>query len=120
VSRWNLVALGSLAALVTALAAFPYYSAAVARAVVRTVAPGNAARSVALATVTFQIPDMDCPACAVSLAATFKALTGVAEARLDVDSRRAVVDFDSTSQSVSALEEVIREAGFHVASKSGF
>ena len=118
-SRRNLVALGLLAALVAAIVAFPYYSGAVAQAVVGTVAPGSAARSAALVTVTFQIPDMDCPACAVSLAATFKRLPGVAEAKLDVDSRKAVVDFDSASQNVPALEKVIREAGFHVASKSG-
>jgi mercuric ion transport protein len=116
-SRWNLAALGLLAVLVAGLAAFPYYSGAVAQAVVGNPVPRITAGA-ALTTVTFQIPDMDCPACAVSLAATFKRLPGVAEAKLDVENRKAVVAFDPTSQSVPALEKVISEAGFHVASKS--
>jgi copper chaperone CopZ len=114
-SRWNYIALGILAAGVVALAAFPYYSGAVAQMVVRQPGPAHSASSVALSTVVFRLPDMDCPACAVSLSATLRQLPGVADAKLDVPSRQAVVIYDPTAQNVSALEKVIRDGGFHIA-----
>lgn len=114
-SRWNYVALGILAAGVIALAAFPYYSGAVARMVVRQPGPTQSLSSVTLSTVTFRVPDMDCPACAVSLSATLRQLPGVADAKLDVSSRQAVVTYDPAIQNVAALEKVISGAGFHIA-----
>lgn len=116
-SRWNFIALGVVAALVIGLAAFPYYSGAVTHAVVGT-PPNNTVGSGALATVTFQVPDMDCPACAVVLAATFQKLPGVTDAKLDVDNRKAVVTYDPGSENITALERIISDAGFHVASAS--
>ena len=65
--RWNSIALGILGTGVVALAAFPYYSGSVARLVVRQPGPATAVASADLSTVAFQIPDMDCPACAVAL-----------------------------------------------------
>jgi copper chaperone CopZ len=114
-SRWNYIALGILAAGVVALAAFPYYSGAVAQMVVRQPSPAHSASSVALSTVTFRVPDMDCPACAVSLSATLRQLPGVADAKLDVSSQQAVVTYDPATQNVAALEKVISDAGFHIA-----
>jgi len=57
---------------------------------------------------------MDCPACAVSLSATLRKLPGVADAELDVDSRKAVVTYDPSTQNIAALEKVISDAGFHI------
>ena len=114
-SRWNFVALGTVAALVIGLSAFPYYSGAVAHALVGSPSPSTVGTA-ALARVTFQVPDMDCPACAVSLAATFQKLPGVTDAKLDVDNRKAVVTYDPGSQNITALQKVISDAGFHVAS----
>jgi len=114
-SRWNYIALAILAAGVVALAAFPYYSGAVAQMVVRQPGPAHSASSVALSTVAFRVPDMDCPACAVSLSATLRQLPGVTDAKLDVSSRQAVVTYDPTTQNVAALEKVISDAGFHIA-----
>lgn len=116
IDRWNLVALGILATGVVALAAFPYYSGLIARLVVRQAAPVQAATSANLSTVAFQVPDMDCPACAVALSAAFRKLPGVADAKLDVDSRKAVVTYDPGTQNPTELEKVITDAGFHVAS----
>ena len=99
-------------------AAFPYYSGAVAEAVVGTSGPNNTVGSGALVRVTFQIPDMDCPACAVALSASLHKVPGVADAKLDVDGRKAVVTYDSGAQDVAVIERVIRDAGFHVASVS--
>jgi copper chaperone CopZ len=114
-SRWTYVALGILAAGVVALAAFPYYSAAVARMVVWQPGPTQSLSSVTLSTVTFRVPDMDCPACAVSLSATLRQLPGVADAKLDVSSRQAVVTYNPAIQNLAALEKVISGAGFHIA-----
>lgn len=117
-SRWNFVALGTVAALVGGLAAFPYYSGAAAKAVLGTTGPNNTVGSAALVRVTFQIPDMDCPACAVALSASLHKVPGVADAKLDVDRRKAVVTYDSGVQDVDVIEKVISDAGFHVASVS--
>ena len=114
-SRWNRIALGILATGVVALAAFPYYSGAVAQMMVRQPGPARSASSAGLSTVAFQVPDMDCPACAVSLSATLRKLPGVADAKLDVDSRKAVVTYDPSTQNVAALQKVISDAGFHIA-----
>jgi copper chaperone CopZ len=43
---------------------------------------------------------------------------GVADAKLDVDSRKAVVTYDSGTQNLAAIEKVISDAGFHIASVS--
>jgi copper chaperone CopZ len=118
-SRWNYVALAILAAGVIALAALPYYSGAVAQIVVRQPSPTHAASSVALSTVTFRVPDMDCPACAVALSAALDKLPGVAHAKLDVSSRQAVVTYDPATQDAAALEKVISDAGFHIAPGPG-
>jgi copper chaperone CopZ len=60
---------------------------------------------------------MDCSACAVSLSATLRKLPGVSDAKLDVDGRKAVITYDPSTQSIPALEKVITEAGFHIASE---
>lgn len=116
-TRWSFIALGIVAALVIGLAAFPYYSGAVTHALVGNT-PNNTVSSGVLATVTFQVPDMDCPACAVVLAATFEKLPGVTDAKLDVDNRKAVVTYNPGSQNIATLAKVISDAGFHVASAS--
>lgn len=112
--RWNSIALGILATGVVALAAFPYYSGAVARLVVHQPGPASSVSTADLSTVAFQVPDMDCPACAVGLSAAFRKLPGVVDAKLDVDNRKAVVTFDPGTQNVAALQKVITDAGFHV------
>ncbi|HYL15885.1 MAG TPA: cation transporter [Terriglobales bacterium] len=118
VTRWSLISLCAVGVLAAGVAAFPYYSGAVARALIGEPPSNGAAASTALATVTFQIPDMDCAACAVSLSTTFRRLPGVAEAKLDVDSRKAVVTYDPAAQDVPKLRRIISEAGFHIASES--
>lgn len=116
--RWSLFALGTVATLVAGVAAFPYYSGTVAEVVVGTSRPSHTVGSPALAKITFQIPDMDCPACVVVLSASLRKVPGVADAKLDVDSRKAVVTYDSATLNVAALEKLISDAGFHIASVS--
>ncbi len=117
IGRWNRVALRLLATGVVALAAFPYYSGAVARLVVREPGPPPALTSAGLSTVAFQVPDMDCPACAVALSAAFRKMQGVMQAELDVDSRKAVVTFNPNAQNIATLKKVITDAGFHIAAE---
>ena len=117
IGRWNRIALGLLATGVVALAAFPYYSGPVARLVVREPGPPPAVSSADLSTVAFQVPDMDCPACAVALSAAFRKMPGVVQAKLDVDSRKAVVTFNSSAQNIATLKKVITDAGFHIAAE---
>jgi mercuric ion transport protein len=119
-SRWSFSALGAVATAIVVLAAFPYYSGSVAQVVLGQPSPSYSASSVPLSTVTFQIPDMDCPACAVSLSATLYKLPGVADAKLDVDSGKAVVSYDPATQNVEVLEKAIIGAGFHIASGPRF
>lgn len=116
VGRRSFSALGIVATAVVALAAFPYYSGAVARVILAPPSPSYSASSVALSTVTFQIPDLDCPACAVSLSATLYKLPGVVDAKLDVDSGKAVVSYDPGTQNIAVLEKAILDAGFHITS----
>lgn len=118
ISRWNFIALATVSAVAVGLAAFPHYSGAVAEAVIGKSSPSNTVRSAALVRVTFQIPDMDCPACAVVLSASLHKVPGVTDAKLDVDGRKAVVTYDSATQDVAVIQKVISDAGFHVASVS--
>src|SRR5579863_4048717 len=116
-SRWNLIALGILGLGVVALAAFPSYAGAVAQMVVRQPGPATTGSFVPLSTIIFRVPDMDCPACAVSLSAALRKLPGVTDAKLDVDGRKAVVTYEPATQNIPVLEKVITEAGFHIASE---
>jgi len=118
VRRWSLVALGLTAALALGLAAFPYYSGAVAKVVLG--APGSVRSQTSgrVVKAAFRIPDMDCPACAVSLSAALRKLPGVLDVNLNVDTHRAVVTYDPASQSEAVLEKAISSAGFHPSPES--
>ncbi len=113
-NRWNLFALGLVTVLVLGLAAFPYYSGTVAKAVIRQPRPGTAKPLDIVTTASFRIPDMDCPACAVILAAAFQRLPGVRAAKIDYPTRKAVVTYDPGKQNPAAFEKVVTAAGFHV------
>ncbi|MGQ9635344.1 MAG: DF family (seleno)protein [Bryobacteraceae bacterium] len=111
-SRWNFLALAVVALLVIGLAAFPYYSGTVAATVIRHGGQTVSGGSAALVTVAFRIPDMDCPACAVSLSAGFRRLPGVADANVDYGTRRAVVTFDPAVLDPAALKQAVTQADF--------
>ncbi len=113
-SRWNFLALGFVALVVFALAAFPYYSGTVAQAVAPQARPSIPVGSTSLVTATFWVPDMNCPACATSLTTSFKRLPGVADAKVDFDGRKAVVTYDPSKQNFAAFEKVVTDVGYHV------
>lgn len=113
-SRWNTLALALLAFIVIALAAFPYYSGAIAKALVPHQRASVAHSHVPSATATFLIPDMDCPACATGLRAALEKLPGVREATVDYDSRRATIIYEAAKQNSQAFTKVVNDAGYHV------
>lgn len=112
IRRWNWIALGVVAAFAAGLAAFPYYSGAVAQMALRTPGPARPAAA-HVSKAVFRIPDLDCPACAVSLSSALRKLPGVLDVRSDVDARRAVVTYDPRALNAKALEKVIEGTGFH-------
>src|SRR5579883_177461 len=112
IRRWNWIALGVVAAFAAGLAAFPYYSGAVAQMALRTPGPARSAAA-HVSKAVFRIPDLDCPACAVSLSSALRKLPGVLDVRSDVDARRAVVTYDPRALNAKALEKVIEGTGFH-------
>lgn len=114
-SRWNTLALALLAFFIIALAAFPYYSGAIAKALVPHQRASVAYGSAPLATTTFLIPDMDCPACATGLRAALERLPGVREARVDYDRRRATIVYEPAKQNSQAFTRVVNDTGYHVA-----
>jgi copper chaperone CopZ len=115
IRRWNWIALGVVAALTVGLAAFPYYSGAVARMALRALGPARSASAAHVSQAVFRIPDLDCPACAVSLSSALRKLPGVLDVRSDVDAHRAVVTYDPAALNATALENIIASAGFHPA-----
>jgi copper chaperone CopZ len=115
ISRWNWIALALVAALAVGLAAFPYYSGAVARMALGAPGPAQSVSAAHVAKAIFRIPDLDCPACAVSLSSALRKLPGVLDVSSDVDAHRAVISYDPTALNATALENVITGAGFHPA-----
>jgi copper chaperone CopZ len=113
IRRWNWIALGVVAALAVGLAAFPDYSGAVARMALRAPSPARSAGAGHVSQAVFRIPDLDCPACAVSLSSALRKLPGVLDVRSDVDAHRAIVTYDPTALNAKALENVIQGTGFH-------
>lgn len=111
VGRWNILALSVLGVLVVALAAFPLYSGRIAEAVSPRHAPKVTAQS---ATTAFLVPDMDCPACAAGLRASFEKLPGVNHAAVDYNTRRVTITYDPTRQQPQAFAKIVAGAGFHV------
>ena len=112
VSRWNILALSVLGVLILALATFPAYSGRVAEAVAHH--PPVKPISGQTITASFLIPDMDCPACAVGLRASFERLPGVASATVDYPTRRANIIYDPRRQQPEVFSKIVSNAGFHV------
>lgn len=109
---WNLAVLAVLGGLVVAFAFFPRYSQSIAEAVL----PGTTHKQITGGPIStiFLIPDMDCPACAVTLRTAFEKLPGVSRASVDYNARRATITYDPARLHPEHLAEVVSQAGFHV------
>jgi copper chaperone CopZ len=99
-------------AAVILFAAFPYYSGAVAELLLSGASSAAASESLRVAHVSFAVEGMECPACASAVANKLKAVKGVRRVAVSADSRKADVDYDPRSTTVSELQRAIKDAGY--------
>ena len=113
--RWNRAALWLVAVLVVVLAAFPYYSGWVARAVTKTHGPAEGPAQGLQAHAVLKIDGMSCGSCAVLLEKNLSQVPGVQHARVDFQEKQAQVDYDPKKVNPARFTQVITDAGFKVA-----
>jgi mercuric ion binding protein len=63
-------------------------------------------------TVTLSVPGMTCAACPITIKKALTDVDGVTDAEVSFDKKEAVVTFDDTKTSVSALIEATTNAGY--------
>ena len=63
-------------------------------------------------TVTLSVPGMTCAACPITIKKALTEVYGVTEAEVSFDKKEAVVTFDDTKTSVSALIGATTNAGY--------
>ena len=90
----------------------PYYSGAVAELLLPGASAAAASESPKVAHVSFAVEGMDCPACASAVEIKLKAVKGVRSVGDSSDSKKADVDFDPLSTTVSELQKAIEDAGY--------
>ena len=110
--RGQRVGLWIATALVAAVAAFPYYSAPVARALL----PGSGAMQPQptgkIVEAQLAIQGMDCQACAVAITHNLKATPGVVDAKVLYPAGRAVVRYRAGQVTVARLVHAVALAGY--------
>jgi mercuric ion transport protein len=114
VKRSGRIGLWMATAVVLVVAAFPYYSEAVANFLL----PSKQAAAAAvphLERARFAVEGMDCTACATAIEKKLKTLEGVQNATLSYRQKQATVEFDSDKLSVAQLERAIEDAGYRAA-----
>lgn len=99
-------------AAVILFAAFPYYSGTVAEWLLSGTSAAAASESAKVMHVSFVVQGMDCPACASAVECKLKAVTGVRRVAVSAESRKADIDYDPRSTTVSELESAIKDAGY--------
>ena len=62
-------------------------------------------------TVTLSVPGMNCAVCPITVRKALEQVDGVAIAKVDYDTKTAVVTFDDESTSVKKLREATTNAG---------
>lgn len=63
-------------------------------------------------TVTLSVPGMTCAACPITIKKALTDVDGVTDAEVSFDKKEAVVTFDDTKTSVSALIEATANTGY--------
>ena len=118
VSRSGRIGLWIATALVVLFAAFPYYSAPVARLLL---AEGRAQAAspqpASISHVSFAVEGMTCPVCAQGVEHKLKQLPGVQNAAVSYEQRNAEIDYDPRVVPVEQLKKVFQEAGYGVHGK---
>ena len=101
-------------AAVVFFAAFPYYSGAVAELLLSGTSSAAASEQPKVAHASLAIKGMDCAACASAVEDKLKALKGVRNVAVSVESQKAEVDYEAGATTVSELEKAIKDAGYEV------
>lgn len=63
-------------------------------------------------TVTLSVPDMNCPACPITVKKALTRLDGVSEVRVDYAGRTVQVGYDDQRVDIDALTRATRDAGY--------
>ncbi len=116
--RWNRAILGLVTVLVLVLAAFPYYSGWVARAVTKEKKPAAALPLNSAAHVVLNVEGMDCPVCAALLQRNLGQIPGVRHVEVNFQKKRAILDYNARAVTPSRFISVIRDAGYKVTAAS--
>lgn len=66
----------------------------------------------ALTEVSFDVPDMTCALCPVTVKAAMSKVEGVQSVEVDFDARRATVIFDAALTDAAAIAEASAQAGY--------
>jgi len=110
VGRWNRIVLWLVTVVVVALAAFPYYSGWVVRAVTKETP--RASSKGAMAHLTLSVEGMDCPACVALLEKNLRQTQGVRQARVSFEDKRASIDYDPAAVDQLRITKVFANAGY--------
>ena len=110
VKRSGRIGLWMASAVVLVVAAFPYYSEAVATFLL----PSKPAAAAVphLERARFAVEGMDCTACATAIEKKLKTLEGVQNATVSYEQKQATVEFDSHKLSVAQLVQAIQDVGY--------
>jgi mercuric ion binding protein len=76
------------------------------------VVPTRTAVAQSLQSVTLDVQNMTCAACPITVRKALTKVSGVVEAKVDLDSKTAVVTFDPAKTGVEALTKATANAGF--------
>lgn len=113
--RWNRAALWLVAVLVVVLAAFPYYSGRVARAVTNPKQPVEAPAQGSQAHAVLKIDGMVCDSCAALLEKKLSQIPGVRSAEVSFEKKQATLDYDPQAVKPSQFVKAITKVGYKVA-----
>ncbi len=114
IGRWNRAMLWLVAGLVIVLAAFPYYSPWVVRAVTKNRQATTIQQS-SEAHVTLNVGGMVCPTCAALLEKKLSQIPGVRRAEVSFEKKQAVVEYDPQNVDLSRFTKAITDVGYKVA-----
>ncbi len=114
IGRWNRAALWLVAVSVVVLAAFPYYSGRVARAVTKTQQPAELAAQSGQAHAVLKIDGMVCGSCAALLEKKLSQISGVRRAEVSFEKKQAMLDYDPRTVHPSSFAKAITDVGYKV------
>jgi len=111
-NRTGRIGLWVATAAVLMVAAFPYYSEAVAKLLLSSKAPETTVAVPRVDRASFAVEGMDCTACATAIEKKLKELNGVQSAIVSYQQKRATVEFDAGKVTIAQLEQAIEDAGY--------